>query len=123
MGIGREAGADLTPMHEAYFGAIAEGLGITVEDLEDRLRSGENLTEIAEAEGLSEDELTSLNSDANKAALQAAVDQGLLTQGQADWMAEHMPMRGWMMVPDFQFPLQRGGMWSWMAPGRHMMRP
>jgi hypothetical protein len=127
MGLGRQSELDLGPMHKTFFGALAEGLGITGEDLEGRLQSGESLSEIAEAEGLSEEELASLLSDANEAALQAAVDQGLLTQEQADWMAEHMPLargtRGWLMMRNFQSPQQRGGMWLWIAPGRNMMRP
>jgi hypothetical protein len=117
MGLGWQSELDPGPMHEAFLGALAEGLGTTAEDLEDRLKSGESLSEIAEAEGLSDEELGSLISEANEAALQAAVDQGLITQEQADWMAQHMPLlrgsRGWMMMPGFRSPLRRGGMWQW----------
>jgi hypothetical protein len=127
MHLGQEGEWAPGPMHEAFFGALAAGLGITEEDLEDRLQSGESLSEIADAEGLSDDELDSLLSEANEASLQAAVDQGFLTQEQADWMAEHMPLmrgtRGWMMMPGFQSALRRGGMWRWISPDRRPMLP
>jgi hypothetical protein len=127
MGMGRQLSPTAAPMHEAFFATLAEGLGVSEDELEDRLRSGENLAEIAEAEGLGEDELDALIEEGNQEALQAAVEQGFLTQEQADWMAEHMPlargMRGWPMMGGLRSPVRRGWTGDWMSPGRHPMWP
>ena len=45
------------PMHEVMVAAMAEALDLTSEEIEDRHNSGETVWEIAEAEGLSAEEI------------------------------------------------------------------
>lgn len=78
------------PMHEAMVAAVADALGLTPEEIETRHDSGETLWEIADAEGLSTEEIQELMSSAHDAALEDAVANGWLTQEQADWMNSHM---------------------------------
>jgi len=78
------------PMHEAMVATVAEALGLTPEELEARHDAGETLWEIAEAEGLSAEEIQDLMFSAHDAALEDAVANGWLTQEQADWMDSHM---------------------------------
>lgn len=78
------------PMHEAMVAAVADALGLTPEEIETRHDAGETLWEIAEAEGLSVEEIQDLMFSAHDAALEDAVANGDLTQEQADWMDSHM---------------------------------
>jgi len=78
------------PMHEAMVAAVANALGLTPEEIETRHDAGETLWEIAEAEGLSAEEIQDLMSPAHDTALEEAVANGDLTQEQADWMDSHM---------------------------------
>lgn len=81
---------DEGPMHEAMIGALAEALGLSAEEVEARHDAGETLWDIAEAEGLNDDEIRELMFTAHDTALAEAVQDGWLSQGQADWMDEHM---------------------------------
>lgn len=79
-----------SPMHEAMIESLAESLGLSPEEIEARHDAGESLWDIAEAEGLGYEEIRDLMSLAHDGALEAAADEGQLTQEQADWMDEHM---------------------------------
>ena len=76
-------------LHDYVFQAVAESLGLSVEELGARLADGEGLPAIAQELGLAEDDLPTLLEQARSSALAAAVEGGLLTQEQADWMVEH----------------------------------
>ena len=78
------------PMHEAMIDALAESLDLSPEEIETRHDAGETLWDIAEAEGLNDDELRELMFSSHGAALADAVAYGWLTPEQADWMDEHM---------------------------------
>ncbi len=78
------------PMHEAMVAALAEALGLTSEEIEARHDAGETLWQIAEAEGLSAEEIQDLMFSAHDVALEEAVANGWLTQEQAEWMDSHM---------------------------------
>jgi len=101
-------------LHGYVFQAVAESLNLSAEDLEAKLRDGQSLTEIAKEQGVAEDEMPSLLKEAQSKALQAAVDDGVLTQAQADWMKDH---------PALQRMLEGGRMrggWGMRSP-RGMM--
>ncbi len=87
---GRWEGENYGPMHEAMIAAMAEALGLTEEQLEARLEDGETMAEIAESQGVSLEELQTAMTAARQTAMQEAVEQGLLTQEQADWMLQRM---------------------------------
>ena len=78
------------PMHEAMVAALAEQLGIKPEEIESRLDAGESMWQIAEAAGLSAEEIQDLMLSAHDRALVDAVSNGWLTESQAEWMDAHM---------------------------------
>lgn len=63
---------------------LADILGIEKDELKESLRSGESLVDIAAANGLSEDELTAAMLAAQAERLATAVEDGKITQEQAD---------------------------------------
>lgn len=77
-------------MHSVMIQSFAEKLNLAAETLEARIAAGETMWQIAEAEGLSLEEFTTVMSEARTQALADAVAQGLITQEQADWMSTRM---------------------------------
>lgn len=78
------------PMHEAMVEAFGEALNLTPEEVQSRIEAGETPWQIAESQGLNEDEIQQIMLEAHDQALDNAVDAGVLTQEQADWMDQHM---------------------------------
>lgn len=78
------------PMHDYMQDAYAEALGITVDELTDRLAGGENMWQIALSLGFSQEAIPGLMIAAHTQALNKAVDDGVLTREQADWMNQRM---------------------------------
>jgi hypothetical protein len=104
-------------MHDGMMDAFADALGLSVDTLEARLEAGETMADIAQSEGMSQEEFLTLMQDVRSAAIEQAVEDGLISQEQADWMLDHMggfgqygdcPMWG---EGDFQGPA-RGGRWQ-----------
>jgi hypothetical protein len=81
-------------LHEELMSAIARGLGLSEDDLAARLEEGESLDTIAEAEGLTDEELQALWTSSWEAALASAVEDGSLTETQADWILQHIGSAG-----------------------------
>jgi hypothetical protein len=77
-------------MHESMIDSLAESLALTPQEIEARHDAGESIWEIAEGEGLSDEEIRELMFSSHYAALEDAVLEGLLNQEQAEWMNEHM---------------------------------
>jgi CO/xanthine dehydrogenase Mo-binding subunit len=77
-------------MQESMMDALAKALGLSPEELDNRLEAGRSLASIAEEQGQSVEQLRSAWSDAWQEALDAAVKEGQLTQEEADWMRDHM---------------------------------
>jgi len=78
------------PMHEVMQAAMAEALGITHEELEERLAAGDTAWTIAQEKGLTQEEFFTLMSEARNKAFDQLVADGTLTQEQADWMKSRM---------------------------------
>ena len=74
------------PMHEA----IANTLGATTEQLYAERSEGKTLTQIAQERGVSEQQLTDAILAARKQLIDQAVEDGRITQAQADWMQTAM---------------------------------
>jgi hypothetical protein len=70
--------------------AAAEALGISEAQLSKRLRNGRTLQQIAKAQGKDYADVKAAIRDAVKTELDAAVEDGTLTQQQADEMLEHL---------------------------------
>lgn len=73
-------------LHDGMIAVYAEKLGISVDDLNARLTGGETMAQIAVEQGLTAEEFTALMSAARTQAIDQAVQNGTLTQAQADWM-------------------------------------
>jgi hypothetical protein len=104
-------------MHEQVWTAVAKKLGLTYAELNTAMQNGQTVAQLAEAKGVSLDSLKEVAEAAIKASFADLVKQGVMTQAQADAMADHMddmPMfnfeQGFSPVP--------GGM---MGGGRGMM--
>jgi len=82
------------PMHTYMIEALAPRLGLSVEDLQARIDAGETPYQIAQAQGMTDEQIVTLMSEAHTEALQAAVDAGVITQEQADWMSQRMGQMG-----------------------------
>jgi len=78
------------PMHTYMINALAEKLGLTVDELQAKIDAGERPYDIAKAAGLTDAQIQELMEQAHDEALKAAVEAGLLTQAQADAMDQRM---------------------------------
>lgn len=76
------------PVHDAVIAALAKGLGLTVDELNSQLSSGQTLRAIADQKGLTSDQYCSLIADARQAGIKAAVTAGEITQALADQMLQ-----------------------------------
>ncbi len=83
---GWDGDGEYGPLHETMQAAIAAALGMTVEELEAAHEEGKTGWDIAQEQGLTEEEFSTLMSDARTAAFEQAVADGTITQEQADWM-------------------------------------
>jgi len=74
------------------FDTAAEALGLTPEGLFTELHSGKSLEEIAEAQGVEmeavQDALHAAQAKARQEAIKQAVEDGKMSQEQADWLLE-----------------------------------
>jgi hypothetical protein len=84
-------------MHDYMEQAMADAVGLTVEEFEARHDAGETFYQIALAEGFSAEEIPALMQDARTKSLEAAAAAGVITQDQADWMNSRGFGRGGMM--------------------------
>ncbi len=80
-------------LHTYVVEAFADKLGLTAEAINDRLLNGETMFQIAIDEGISEADIAIFLTEVHSAAFKAAVDDGVLTQAQADAMLERMHYR------------------------------
>jgi len=80
-------------IHFELFESAAEYLGLTEEQIRNRLGNGRSLADIAEAEGKSVDGLVDAIVEAQESALDEAVDEGRITESQAEAMTENLRER------------------------------
>jgi len=98
------------------FDTAAEALGLTPEEFFAALHSGKSLEEIAEEQGVEmeavRDALKAAQAEARREAIEQAVEDGKMSQEQADWLLEGLE-QGFL-------PLRRGlgfgGRWRNAAP-------
>ena len=76
-------------MHLEVMTAIANALGMSYDELTTALQT-QTLAQIAQAKGVSADTLRQAATDARNAELDQLVQQGVITQAQADWMKSRM---------------------------------
>ena len=85
---------DTGGMHTQVWASLAETLGLTPDELSAQLTAGQTLAQIAEAQGISQEQLTTAHQAAATEALKQAVADGVLTQAQADQMIARMSANG-----------------------------
>jgi hypothetical protein len=73
-------------LHDYMIAAYADQLNIPAADLETRLDSGETMAQIALSEGLTIEQFRTLMVEVRTQAIEQALNDGVLTQAQADWM-------------------------------------
>jgi hypothetical protein len=112
--MGAAGGAGANGLHEQVWTAVAEELGMTYDELLQATQNGQTVAQLAEEQGVTLDELKDAAQEAHQAALADLVEQGVLTQEQADWMADHLDD-----MPMFNFGQ---GFGPGMMNGRGMMR-
>ena len=92
----------------------AEVMGISEEALKNGWAQGKNMMEIAEEQGITQEELKAKMQELKKAKmqeyLQAMVDNGVITQEQADQRLQFMEEKGMMMRGGFKGGCRFGGM-------------
>ena len=100
-------------MHQQVWTAVAQKLGMTYEQLTQATQNGQTIAQLAQARGVSLDELKNAALAATRTYFADLVKQGLMTQAQADAMVDHMDD-----MPMFNFGSGYGP--GFMGPG--MMR-
>lgn len=85
---------DIVTKHEAMFTHQAEILGISQEELKNAWSQGKSLPDIAKEQGISKEELQKKMKESRKAKmrdeLKILVENGVITQEQADSRLSHM---------------------------------
>ena len=81
-------------MHDYVEQALAVKLGLTEKQVEDQLAAGKTMYQIALDNGIKPEALTDFMNGVHQDAFEAAVNAGVLTQEQADWMLQRMQDRG-----------------------------
>lgn len=81
---GRDGGL----LHEYIEVALAEALGVSVEELQEMKADGLNLRDYADENGLSDEALADLMKEVHTNAIKAALADGAITQEQADMLLE-----------------------------------
>lgn len=82
--------SDTNGVHNIVWGGLAEALNLTPDELNAQLASGQTLTQIAVAQGVSPEQLTTILETSMKAGLDQAVADGVFTREQADRMLTQM---------------------------------
>jgi len=111
------------PMHPYMLNAFAEALGITPDEIQAKLADGETMYTIAQAQGLSDEEFTSLMLEARSQALTQAVTDGSITQEQADWMNQRMQQMQENGYGPGNCPMHSGGFGPGRGPAQRGNRP
>jgi len=82
------------PMHDYVEQALADKIGLTKAQIEEKLTAGKSMYQIVLDSGVTEANAPALLSEVHKTAFAKAVTDGVLTQAQADSMLERMNANG-----------------------------
>ncbi len=81
-------GAQSGLLHDTILPLLAEKLGLTVDEITARLEDGERMWEIADSLGYTFDDFRALMLEAREEAIAQALEDGTITEDQAEWMQE-----------------------------------
>jgi hypothetical protein len=87
---GMMGGNGYGPVHDYVEQALAAKLGITEKQVEDALAAGKSMYQIALDNGIKQEDVVTFMNGVHKDAFDKAVKDGVMTQQQADWMAQRM---------------------------------
>ncbi len=93
-GYGSQSTGSYGPLHTYMIAAMAEAFGMTPEELQSLHDEGKTGWDIAQEQGLTQEEFIALMTEARTQAVQQAVADGVITQEQADWMLSRMQNMG-----------------------------
>ena len=119
-GFGNASPEEIAQRAETMFQNQADLLGIDVDEMKDAWAEGKNFMEIAEEQGITQEQLQERMREARKeqlqAQLQAMVGNGVITQEQADQRLQIMEQRfenfeGRGCIKGFRGGFGRGFMW------------
>jgi hypothetical protein len=94
-------------MHDYVEQALASRLGLTEEQVEEQFAAGKTMYQIALDNGIKQEDLAAFMNDVHKDAFATAVEAGVMTQAQADWMLQRMQSRGYG-IGSTGCPMQNG---------------
>jgi hypothetical protein len=80
-------------LHPYFVAALAEKLGLSVDEINTRITDGETMVQIALDEGIAADKIPALLIEVRTTALKQAVTDGVISQETADWMLQRMQQR------------------------------
>lgn len=86
----RAPGAFMGRGEGSLLAVAADELGMAVDELVTELQAGQSIAEVAAAQGVELQAIADAFVAQRAEALGAAVEEGRITQNQADWMLEHM---------------------------------
>lgn len=114
-------------LHTYMVTAFAEKLGLKFEDVNAQLSAGETMYDIAAAAGVKAEDFPAMMIEVRSKAISAAVEAGVITQAQADWMNSHGFGRGGYgygncPMQNGQVSQATGGSGMMNRNGRGMMR-
>lgn len=92
-GMGPQDGP-MAEYHEVIDQALAEALGISLDEFEAARQEGEKLFELAEAAGVDLEELRVVMDEARAEVLEQALADGVITEEQFEWMQDAPGPRG-----------------------------
>ncbi len=110
------------PLHTYMVNALAQALGISSTDLENRLATGQTAYQIALSLGFSADKIPALLANARTQAINAALADKVITQQQADWMKSRAavmstgPCNGTGQLTGASMMMRRGPRWQQTNP-------
>jgi uncharacterized protein YidB (DUF937 family) len=123
---------DMPPPPRAHLETMAEALGMTTEELVSELQDGKTVAEVAEAQGVDLDTVVDAVLAEIEERLDTLVEEGRLTQEQADERLENARERVTERMNNSPPPAGMGpgagmadesGAGSFQRPGRGMFRP
>jgi hypothetical protein len=81
-------------LHDTMQSALAEALGLSVDELQQQLADGATMRQIIEQQGIDPEALRANLQEARQQAIAEALEEGLITQEQAERMLERKPPHG-----------------------------
>ena len=82
--------ADYGPYHEYMYDAFAELFGLSVDEIETRIESGETMWQIAEAVGVTMEEFGEIMAQVRTEVFDQAIAEGVITQEKVKFMDQRM---------------------------------